>query len=227
MYESKTKSLPQKLSLLTMETVILLVAGWLLFFNGGEQLREWWEWEFTEGDPLRNMILFIMYVVVYVRMLVTIFHLMQRKMDWEEALSIPLAFAMYYIGYSLFALTTTAPLNGWDIGFIVLFVIGSYLNTFSELARKQWKADPAHQGKLYTEGLFKYSMHINYFGDLVWVMALALLTRSPWALVIPLVLFCFFAFYNIPMLDKYLAQKYGSQFEQYRRKTKKFIPFIY
>ncbi|KAB8125682.1 DUF1295 domain-containing protein [Gracilibacillus oryzae] len=214
LYEGEGKSLPQKLTLFLLETLILLVGGWILFF----QSEEW---------SVRNVILFSLFVVVYGRMCVTIFYLLKRKMPWKEAFSIPIAFSLYYIGFSLFSLTTDVPLTLLDLIYILLFLTGSYLNTYSELQRNGWKKDPANKGKLYTEGLFRYSMHINYFGDLLWVTALALLTRSPWAMSIPVLLFCLFAFYNIPALDKYLAQKYGRQFDDYSRKTKKLIPFIY
>lgn len=38
-----------------------------------------------------------------------------------------------------------------------------------------------------------------------------------------------FAFYSpsIPRLDTYLAEKYGKEFEEYAKRTKKFIPGIY
>ena len=70
-------------------------------------------------------------------------------------------------------------------------------------------------------------MHINYFGDLLWVTALALITRNVWSTVIPVFLFCFFAFYNIPKLDAHLGQKYLKQFTDYQKRTKRLIPFIY
>ncbi len=38
------------------------------------------------------------------------------------------------------------------------------LNTVSELLRKSFKDNPVNQGKLYTGGLFKYAIHINYLG---------------------------------------------------------------
>ena len=70
-------------------------------------------------------------------------------------------------------------------------------------------------------------MHINFFGDLLWVSAYAMITRNWYALIIPIFIFCFFAFANIPKLDAYLAKKYSTEFEDYSKKTKKFIPFIY
>ena len=70
-------------------------------------------------------------------------------------------------------------------------------------------------------------MHINYFGDILWVAALAILTRNYYASIVPILLFVMFVFYNIPMLDKYLSTKYGKAFQEYQKKTKKLIPFIY
>ena len=69
-------------------------------------------------------------------------------------------------------------------------------------------------------------MHINYFGDLLWVLGYAFVTNNLYSFLIPLFLFCFFYFYNIPKLDAYLAERYQDAFEEYRRKTKRFIPFV-
>jgi steroid 5-alpha reductase family enzyme len=158
---------------------------------------------------------------------VTMFYLLKREIPWEEAFSIPLAFALYYVGYALLGYQTRAALNWLDWLGIALFVIGSFTNTFSELQRDAWKKDPAHKGQIYTSGLFRYSMHVNFFGDLVWVIGYAILTRNLYAIIIPILLFSLFAFYNIPALDKHLAEHYGQQFSEYSHKTKKFIPFLY
>jgi protein-S-isoprenylcysteine O-methyltransferase Ste14 len=69
------------------------------------------------------------------------------------------------------------------------------------------------------------SRHINYFGDLVWVSAYALLTRNPWSIVIPMLLFVFFRLYNAPQLDRHLREKYP-EFAAYERTTKMIIPFV-
>jgi protein-S-isoprenylcysteine O-methyltransferase Ste14 len=70
-------------------------------------------------------------------------------------------------------------------------------------------------------------MHINYFGDVLWVSACAILTRNWYSAIIPALLFVFFVAYNIPKLDKYLRGKYGADFEEYSRRTKRFVPFVY
>lgn len=134
---------------------------------------------------------------------------------------------MELLGYAFLGYQAAGPFDLIDALGIALFLLGSLLNTFSEVQRDRWKKDPAHKAKLYTEGLFRYSMHINYFGDLLWVTGYALVTHNWFSALIPLFLFCFFAFYNIPKLDQHLAQKYGAEFEHYRRETKRFVPCIF
>ncbi|RLQ94072.1 DUF1295 domain-containing protein [Falsibacillus albus] len=227
LYGDNGNSVPQKLYVFLFQTLIFAAAVWLLILNGFSELNHWFGWNLQKGDEGRRTILMAFIFVTYLRMQFTIFYLLKRKIPWEEAITLPFAFGLYYIGFSFLGGITEKPVNGWDILFILLFAAGAFINTFSEVLRDRWKKDVQNKGKLYTEGLFAYSMHVNYFGDLLWVLAFALVSWNMWAMIIPAFLFCFFAFYNIPMLDKYLADKYGEDFQEYQKKTKKFIPFVY
>lgn len=42
---------------------------------------------------------------------------------------------------------------------VILYVTGSFLNTYSKLQRKYWKQRPENKGRCYTEGLFAQSQH--------------------------------------------------------------------
>lgn len=225
LYNRNSGYWPSRLVLVGLETIILGISGWLLLFQGTESLNAWFHWNLPTGNSERNILLFALIAIVYFRMFITIFVLLKRSIPWEEAFTIPIAFSVYYLGIPLFSLDQA--LNGWDVLFVMIFAVGSVLNTGSEWLRDRWKRNPENSGKLYTGGMFKYSIHINYFGDLLWVLALALITRNVWALIIPLLLFGFFAFYNIPMLDRHLERKYGEAFRAYRSTTKRFIPFLY
>lgn len=227
MYARYSKSIPQKLFIVGLETLLLWASYWILFQGGFEQIAALFHWNVTPGDPARHTVLFIFNCIVYARMLLTMFYLLSREIPWEEAFSIPVAFALYYVGYALLGYQARASMGWLDWFGIALFILGSFTNTYSELQRKAWKQDPAHKGQIYTAGLFRYSMHINFFGDLVWVVGYAILTRNPYSILIPLLLFSLFAFYNIPALDKHLAEHYGGQFVEFSQKTKKFIPFVY
>ncbi|MBK7408109.1 MAG: DUF1295 domain-containing protein [Saprospirales bacterium] len=142
-------------------------------------------------------------------------------------MSVPFAFSLYFVGFPLFVLPNSQPIDGLDYFAIAIFVLGCVLNSGGEILRHQWKKKPENKGKIYTQGFFKYSRHINYFGDILWVTAYALMTKNLWSATIPIFLFAFFAFYNAPKLDEYLKEKYGKDYEEYAKKTKMLIPFLY
>jgi protein-S-isoprenylcysteine O-methyltransferase Ste14 len=45
--------------------------------------------------------------------------------------------------------------------------------------------------------------------------------------VIPVLMLAGFVFVNIPVLDSHLHDHYGSAFDEYARRTRKLIPFLY
>jgi steroid 5-alpha reductase family enzyme len=135
--------------------------------------------------------------------------------------------SIIYTAYAILGGKVAKPVGIAELIGVGLFMIGSYLNTGSEIIRNQWKKDSKNKGKIYDQGLFKYSMHINYFGDVVWATGMALISGSLWVFMVPIYMSCGFIFLHIPRLDKYLKKRYGYQYDEYAEKTKKFIPFIY
>lgn len=227
LYSQHSKSIPQKLIIVALELLLLGFSYWILFRGGGDVILDKTEVETSSGNLYSRAIIFAFSLVVFLRINFTLFYLLKRRIPWDESISIPFAFALYYIGYALLGYGRVSSPDWLDVWAIAVFLAGSFLNTFSELQRHFWKLHPENKGKLYTKGFFGYSMHINYFGDLLWVIAYALVTRNPWAVSIPIFLFCFFVFYNIPKLDAHLSQKYPKQFANYQKTTKRFIPFVY
>lgn len=227
LYGQKGKSLPQKIVIIALELLLLRISYWILFEDGGQNILRELGMEEVTGVMERKIIMFAFSCIVFLRMSFMMFYLLKRKIPWEESLSVPMAFALYYIGFSLLVLPTDQAMDYVDYLGIALFLVGSLINTYSELQRHFWKQRPENKGKLYTQGLFRYSMHINFFGDLLWVSAYAIITRNYYSIAIPVLLFCLFAFFNIPKLDQYLQSRYGQQFEKYRSNTKKLIPLIY
>ena len=101
-------------------------------------------------------------------------------------------FATFEIGFVLLGagVFRDAPieLGIVDMIAVVLLVTGSFLNSFSEMQRKWWKAKASSQGSCYTKGLFAHAMHINFFGDVVLFTGWSLFTYSVWALGLPLMM---------------------------------------
>jgi protein-S-isoprenylcysteine O-methyltransferase Ste14 len=70
-------------------------------------------------------------------------------------------------------------------------------------------------------------MHINYFGDVVLFTGFAILTHNFFILLIPLLIILNFVLFYIPAMDRYLNSKYGEEFREYAKNTKKLIPLVY
>ena len=111
-------------------------------------------------------------------------------------------------------------------GFI-LFAAGSWMNSYAEYARHLWKQRPENRGRLYTGGLFRYSRHPNYFGDLLSFAGLCLISGAWVTAVIPLLMPAGFVFVNVPVLDSHLRDHYGAAFDEYAQRARKLIPFIW
>ncbi|MEO9258623.1 MAG: DUF1295 domain-containing protein [Crocinitomicaceae bacterium] len=227
LYSQKSKSIPQKIVIITLELIMLWMSYEILFRSGADFMFKYFNIDVNVINTERRFIIYLFCIIIFIRLSFMMLYLLKRTIPWAESVSVPFAFAIYYIGFSLLVMSTDKPLDWIDVLGIIIFLIGSYLNTFGELQRHFWKKRPENKGKLYTEGLFKYSMHINFFGDVLWVTAFAILTRNIYAIIIPIFLACMFIFFNIPALDKYLASHYGEAFQEYKKKTKRFIPFIY
>ena len=155
------------------------------------------------------------------------FYLSKRKIPIGEIFAVIIAFAVYQVGFVLLGAWQSDPLNVLDVFGVLLFIIGSYFNTYSELQRTRFKNDPNNKGKLYTQGLFQYARHINYFGDICWVSGWAIITHNLWSGIIPIMLALGFIFFGIPELSSYLEKKYGDNYQDWSKDTKKLIPFIY
>lgn len=227
LYGQKSKSIPQKIVIHALEILLLWLSFYILFGHGGNWLQEHLGIRNANGFNDRRILLFIFNIIIFVRLGYMMFFLLKRKIPWEESISVPFAFALYFIGFPLFVLPVAKAIDSLDYASVTLFLFGCVLNSGGEILRDRWKKKPENKGKLYTGGFFKYSRHINYFGDLLWVSAYALLTRNWYSVSIPVFLFCFFAFYNAPKLDRYLKEKYGEAYVDYARKTKMLMPFIY
>lgn len=117
-----------------------------------------------------------------------------------------------------------------NIGLVVattFYVLGSYLNTYSELQRKIWKGDPSNRGRCYKLGLFSWSRNINYFGDSVLFTGWAIATGNWYNSWVPIVMSLTFYFFHIPDKEKYLAIRYAKDWPDYKCQTPyAFIPYI-
>ena len=215
----KSPSLGPKSAITAWYLLCVSAALWLTFSAPPEANRQ--------GDAGRQVALIVCAVVYIVRAAHTLFVFVKRRIPlWEAAWGGSIIGCVLFF-FLLGGLRVPQPMGPIDLAAVALYAAGSWIGTVSERARHRWKARPENRDRLYTGGLFGYSRHINYFGDLLLFAGFGLLTRQRWTGIVPLAMGLNFALTIIPAHDSYLAARYGSDFVQYARKTKKLVPFLY
>jgi steroid 5-alpha reductase family enzyme len=109
----------------------------------------------------------------------------------------------------------------------LLWGIGFYWESMADYQLKKFKENPQHKGVIITTGLWKYSRHPNYFGEVVQWWGVFLLTiqlNGGWIMMISPLMITYLIRYvsGVPMLErKYLGRP---DFIQYAEKTSIFFP---
>jgi steroid 5-alpha reductase family enzyme len=226
-YAVRGRSLAQRLTMTSAIAICVGVAWWYLLAGGIRSVGAWFGWAWTPGDPARRLCLAVMLSIYFLRLLITQFVFLKRAVSWSEIRMIVPWVLCIYLLLSIAGGTNSASLGTQGAVGVVLFAIGSWMNSYAEYARHVWKRHPENRGRLYTLGLFRYSRHPNYFGDLISFSGLCLIAGRWVTIVIPLVMLAGFVFANIPMLDSHLQNHYGPAFDEYAGRTRKLIPFVY
>ena len=204
----------------------LLATSWLLLADYAIS-NTWFRQYQLAGDPVRRTLLAFCLIIYVVRLQATVWIFQKRKWSWLETITITVFISVVLYAFAWAGGNRKQAVDAVEVIGISLYLLGSYLNTQSEYSRHVWKLKAENRGRLYTEGLFRLSMHINYFGDIVLFTGFAMVTHRPGMLVIPILMAVNFILFIIPSLDSYLEKKYKDEFRDYSRKTKKFIPLIY
>ncbi|KAM0426157.1 hypothetical protein ACHAPT_008501 [Fusarium lateritium] len=111
----------------------------------------------------------------------------------------------------------------------ILYTIGIALEVVSEHQRKVFKNDPANKGKVMRSGLWSWARHINYGGYALWRGAYSFASSG---LVAGLVMGGGQAFdfvtRAVPSLNEYCSERYGEQWESFRKDVNwTILPGIY
>lgn len=112
------------------------------------------------------------------------------------------------------------------VGFLV-WGLGFYFESVGDRQLKEFVSNPANKGKLIDQGLWRYSRHPNYFGEVaqwwgIFIIALSL-PGSFWTIIGPLTITILILFVSgIPLLERKYAGR--PDFEAYKKKTSIFIP---
>jgi len=118
-------------------------------------------------------------------------------------------------------------LSWLDVVGVIIWILGFYFEARGDAELAQFIKNPANKGKIMQSGLWAYTRHPNYFGEITlwWGIFIISLGSAPfiYTIVGPLTIMILILFVSgIPLLEK----KYtGSpDFEEYKKRTSIFIP---
>lgn len=129
--------------------------------------------------------------------------------------------------------TTRRELGVFAVIGVLLWVIGYAIEVVADMQKSRFRADPINKDQFIQSGLWRYSRHPNYLGEIIlWigitVIALPVLQGWQWiALISPLfVTLLLTRVSGVPMLESRADAKWGGQeeYEAYKEKTPVLIP---
>ena len=108
------------------------------------------------------------------------------------------------------------------VGFIII-IIAVVIQYISDDQMRKFRKDESNLGKTMKYGLWKYSRHPNYLGEVsfwfgIYIFALASGLTTIWLLACPIVMLTLFVFISCPMMDN-RSLKRRSEYKEYMDKT--------
>ena len=116
---------------------------------------------------------------------------------------------------------------------IATWLAGFVIEVVADRQKSDFKADPANKGRFINVGLWAWSRHPNYFGEIViWtgmaVIALPVLQGWQWATLISpvFVIFLLTKVSGVPLLEQKADERWSGQddYEEYKRSTPVLVP---
>jgi steroid 5-alpha reductase family enzyme len=119
---------------------------------------------------------------------------------------------------------------GWLDALAVLVTTGALLlETTADRQLHRFARDPANRGRVAEVGLWRWSRHPNYLGEIgiwwgLWLFGLAAAPSWWWTVVGPLGMVCLFVGISIPLMERRSAAR-RSDWADYRARTPALVPW--
>ncbi len=113
---------------------------------------------------------------------------------------------------------------------VAVWLFGFYFEVVGDAQLARFIKDPANKGKLMQGGLWAYTRHPNYFGEVtqwwgIWLIALSV-PNGVFAIIGPITItFLILKVSGIPMLEKKMAEH--PDFADYKKRVSVFIPYLW
>lgn len=202
--------------------------------------------QLNEVSSVKSLIVMILVTIWGVRLSLHIFPRLQKKnedfryakwrKDWGKWVYVRSYFQIFML-QGLFMLiisaSTMVAVNGVETMYrynylgIALWAFGFYFEALGDYQLKRFIGNPKNKGKIMTSGLWKYTRHPNYFGEVTlwWGLWLVVIGVAYWpiAVISPVAISLLIYFVSgVPMLEKKYAD--NKDYKKYAAKTSKFFP---
>lgn len=162
----------------------------------------------------------------------------QMRSSWGELAAVRVFGQIFLLQGVLLLLVCTSALTSilsstpktltlWDIVGSLVWLVGFYFESTGDKQLSQFLSNPINRGKIMTSGLWKYTRHPNYFGELTqWIGVFIISLSVPFGfitIISPLLIgYLLLYLSGIPMLEK----KYEGnvEYEKYKKITPALFP---
>ncbi len=131
-------------------------------------------------------------------------------------------------------LTSKVGLDVFALLGLCVWLVGFAIEAAADLQKSRFRADSSNKGRFISSGLWSWSRHPNYFGEItLWIgvaiIALPALQGWQWVtLISPAFVFLLLTRVSgIPLLEKKAEETWGGQqdYEEYKARTSILVPF--
>lgn len=136
----------------------------------------------------------------------------------------------WIVALPILAATNSAAALGWlDYLAVAVWAFGMFFEVVGDWQMMKFRSRPDSKGKVFDEGLWRYSRHPNYFGECcIWwgFFLLALAAGGWWSILSPLLMtFLLLKVSGVAMLEKDIGERKPA-YAQYVKETNAFIPWL-
>jgi steroid 5-alpha reductase family enzyme len=105
------------------------------------------------------------------------------------------------------AVTVVAPLGPLDAVAVTVTATAIVIEAVADWQLRRFARDPAHRARVADRGLWRYSRHPNYLGEIgfwwgMWLFGLAATPAWWWTVIGPIAMVLLFTFVSVPMMDR-------------------------
>jgi steroid 5-alpha reductase family enzyme len=123
-----------------------------------------------------------------------------------------------------------APLGPLDAAALAVTVTAIAIEAAADRQLRRFARDPANHARVVDRGLWRYSRHPNYLGEIgywwgMWLFGLAAAPAWWWTVVGPIAMVLLFTFVSVPMMDRRSLERRPA-YAQHMRRVPALLPLL-